>query len=399
MNRHEAGPPAGVRRALGYLLASLATGAATLVALPVLAVAPRTARAWASRHRRRAERLLRVPDSGAVRVGAWRVLGWLCASAVSGPVFGLVAVVCAGNAVTTAVTVPLWWALPAGTRAGGFAAGVPLTGWGTALALGTAQFVVLAALTARLVPLLARLHARTCVALLSPSAAERLARRVETLTETRAGAVNAHGLELRRIERDLHDGTQARLVAIAMRIGLAREVQDTDPVLLTRLLAEAHEGTEEAMTELRAVIRTIYPPILADRGLAGALTALGARAAIATTLDIEGIGGIDGIDGLGTGGPAAIPAAVETVAYFTVAEALTNAAKHSRATRTTVRVARDGDRLSIGVTDDGVGGADETRGTGLAGIRHRVLALDGTVHLHSPGGGPTTLTVSLPCGS
>ncbi|MFE6866760.1 histidine kinase [Kitasatospora sp. NPDC057692] len=390
MNHHQAERPAGVWRALGYLLGGLATAPATLLALPVLVVAPRTAHAWASRHRRRAERLLRSPDPGPVRVGAWRVLGWLCASALSAPAFGLVAVVCAGNAVTTAVTVPLWWALPAGTRAGGFGPGVPLTGWGTALTLGTAQFLVFAALTARLVPLLAHLHARTCVALLSPSAAERLARRVATLTETRAGAVNAHGLELRRIERDLHDGTQARLVAIALRLGLAREVQDRDPVLLARLLAEAHEGTEEAMTELRAVIRTIYPPILADRGLAGALTALGARSTIATTLDL---------DALGTDTLDTIPAAVETVAYFTVAEALANAAKHSRGPPTTVRVAREGDRLSIGVTDDGVGGADETRGTGLAGIRHRVLALDGTVHLHSPGGGPTTITVSLPCGS
>ncbi|WP_380280181.1 sensor histidine kinase [Kitasatospora purpeofusca] len=385
MNHHGPGRLSALWRALGYLLGSLATAAVALAALPVLVVVPRTARAWASWHRRRAERLLREPGSGPVRVGAWRVLGWLGACVVSGPAFGLVAVLCAGNAVTTAVTVPLWWALPAGTRAGGFGAGVPLTGWGTALTLGTAQFLAFAALTVWLVPLLARLHARTCVALLSPSAAARLARRVETLTESRAGAMNAHGLELRRIERDLHDGTQARLVAIAMRLGLARQVQGEDPVMLARLLEEAHESTEEAMAELRAVIRTIYPPILADRGLTGALTALGARSAIDTTLDIGGLG--------------TIPAAVETVAYFTVSEALTNAAKHSRATRTTVRVARDGDRLSIGVADDGVGGADEALGTGIAGIRQRVLALDGTVHLHSPGGGPTTITVSLPCGS
>ncbi|MFF2951840.1 sensor histidine kinase [Kitasatospora sp. NPDC057965] len=372
-------------RALGYLLGSLGAAALALLALPVLLVVPRAARAWASWHRRRAGRLLRAPDDGPARVGTWRVLGWLGSSVVSGPAFGLVAVACAGNAVTTAVTVPLWWALPAGTRAGGFAAGVPLTGWGTALTLGTAQFVVLAALTLWLLPPLARLHARSCVALLSPTAAEQLARRVEALTETRAGAVNAHGRELRRIERDLHDGTQARLVAIAMRLGLARELQDTDPRMLARLLEEAHESAEEAMTELRAVIRTIYPPILADRGLSGALTSLASRSAIDTTLDIGTLG--------------TVPAAVEAVAYFTVAEALTNAAKHSRATRTTVRVARDGDRLSIETSDDGVGGADETRGTGIAGIRHRVLALDGTLRLHSPGGGPTTITVSLPCGS
>ncbi|WP_329259626.1 histidine kinase [Actinoallomurus sp. NBC_01490] len=384
MNDPETSRLTAMWRGLGYLLASLSAAAVTLVALPVLLV-PTMARTWASWHRGRAERLLRSPGSGLVRVGTWRFLGWLCTYVVTSLAFGLVVVVCAGNAVATAVTVPLWWALPAGTRAGGFAAGVPLSGWSTALTLGTLQIIIFAALTYWLVPLLARLHARICVALLSPSAAERLARRVETLTETRADAMNAHGAELRRIERDLHDGTQARLVAIAMRLGAARESLETDPEMVDRLLREAHEGTEEAMTELRAVIRTIYPPILADRGLAGALAALGTRSAIGTELDIGDLG--------------TVPAAVEAVAYFTVAEALTNAVKHSRAARSTIRIARDGDRLSVEVTDDGIGGADETRGTGIAGIRHRVLALDGTVRLHSPAGGPTTIAVSLPCGS
>ncbi|MFD4656996.1 histidine kinase [Kitasatospora sp. NPDC058444] len=396
MNHHGAGRLSEMWRGLGYLLGSLFTAAVAVLALPVFAL-PVAARTWATWHRRRADRLLGSPRSGPVRVGPWRVLGWLGACLVISLAFGVVVVLCAGNALTTAVTVPLWWALPAGTRAGGFGAGVPLTGWGTALTLGTAQAVAFAALTYWLVPPLARLHARICVALLSPSAAERLARRVETLTETRAGAMDAHGAELRRIERDLHDGTQARLVAIAMRLGVARELLAEDPRLVARLLEEAHESTEEAMTELRAVIRTIYPPILADRGLAGALTALAARAAIDTTLDVGGLGEAGG--SVGSGDAGAIPAAVEAVAYFTVAEALTNAAKHSRAARSAVRVARDGDRLSIEVTDDGVGGADETLGTGIAGIRHRVLALDGTVRLHSPGGGPTTITVSLPCGS
>ncbi|WP_214319016.1 sensor histidine kinase [Nonomuraea sediminis] len=384
MNHHGASRLSAMWRGLGYLLGSLFTAVAALFVLPVLIV-PMRARAWASWHRRHADRLLLSPLSGPVRVGTWRVLGWLCTHVVTSLAFGLVVVVCAGNAVTTAITVPLWWALPAGTRAGGFAVGVPLSGWGTALTLGTVQIIIFAALTYWLVPLLARLHARICVVLLSPSAAERLAQRVETLTETRAGAMNAHGAELRRIERDLHDGTQARLVAIAMRLGAARESLDEDPKMVARLLREAHEGTEEAMVELREVIRTIYPPILADRGLAGALAALGTRSAIAPRLDIGDLG--------------TVPAAVEAVAYFTIAETLTNAAKHSQATRTTVRVARDSDRLSIQVTDDGIGGADETLGTGIAGIRHRVLALDGTVHLHSPAGGPTTITVSLPCGS
>ncbi|MFD9685077.1 sensor histidine kinase [Kitasatospora sp. NPDC001309] len=371
-------------RALSYLLGSLLAAALAVLVLPVLLV-PAAARAWAGRQRRRADGLLGAPASGPVRAGTARLLGWLGAWLLSGLAFGLVAVVCAGNTLTTAVTVPLWWALPAGTRAGGFAAGAPLTGWGPALTLGTAQLLAFAALTVWLVPRLARLHARTCVALLAPSASEELAQRVETLTETRAGALTAHGAELRRIERDLHDGTQARLVAIAMRLGVARELLDEDPGTVATLLAQAHRTTEEAMVELRAVIRTIYPPILADRGLTGALSALAADAALDTTLDVGSLG--------------TLPAAVEAVAYFTVAEALTNAAKHSGATRTAVRVARTGDRLSIEVTDDGSGGADERLGTGLAGIRQRVLALDGTLDLRSPAGGPTTITVGVPCGS
>ncbi|MFC5182010.1 sensor histidine kinase [Actinomadura harenae] len=392
-----------MRRGLGYLLGSLVTAAASLLALPVLVV-PGATRSWASWHRRRADRLLASapsePQASPPRVGAGRLLGWLFAWIVTSLAFGIVAVVCAGNAVATAVTVPLWWALPDGTRAGGFGAGVPLTGWGTALTLGVGQFAVFAALTFGLVPPLARLHARISAALLSPSATEELAQRVETLTETRVGALNAHGAELRRIERDLHDGTQARLVAIAMRLGTARESLDEDPQTVARLLREAHETTEEAMTELREVIRTIYPPILSDRGLSGALAALATQSPIPTTLDLGAPGsgdpdiGAPGIGALGT-----VPAAVEAVAYFTIAEALTNAAKHSRAARCAVRLTRAGDRLTIEVTDDGIGGADETLGTGITGIRHRVLALDGTVHVHSPAGGPTTITVVLPCGS
>ncbi|MGW4379465.1 histidine kinase [Kitasatospora sp. NPDC004531] len=385
MNDHGDGRLSGLWRGLGYLLGGLATGAATLVALPVLLAVPAAGRAWASWHRRRADRLLGAPPSGPVRVGGWRVPAWAAVHAVGGPAFGLLAVVCAGNALSTAVTVPLWWALPPGTRAGGFALGFRLTGWAGALTLGVLQCLALAASTYALAPALARLHARLCVALLSPSAAERLARRVAKLTETRTGAINAHGAELRRIERDLHDGTQARLVAIAMRLGVARELLGDRPESVARLLADAQQGTEDAMAELRAVIRSIYPPILADRGLAGALAALAAGAAIRTELSVEPLGDV--------------PAAVEAVAYFTVAEALTNAAKHSGAARTGVRLGRDGDLLTIRVSDDGVGGADESRGTGLAGIRHRALALDGTVRVHSPAGGPTVIEVGLPCGS
>jgi signal transduction histidine kinase len=252
MNDHGTDRPAAMWRGLGYLLGSLLTAAVALSALPVLMV-PMMARAWASWHRRRADRMLLSPRSGPVRIGTWRVLGWLCLCIATSLTFGLVVLLCVGNAVAAAVTVPLWWVFPADARLRFLFDGVRLSGWDTALTLGTVQVLTFAALTYWLVPPLARLHARICVALLTPSAVERLAHRVETLTETRADAMKAHGAELRRIERDLHDGTQARLVAIAMRLGAARESLGEDPEAVDRLLREAHECSEEAMAELREV--------------------------------------------------------------------------------------------------------------------------------------------------
>ncbi len=251
------------------------------------------------------------------------------------------------------------------------------------LGLGQALAGLLVALL--VVPGLARAHARSCLAVLTPSAAEQLARRVDTLTETRAKVMDAHGAELRRIERDLHDGTQARLVALSMRLGMAREALHEDPETMAVLLAEAHQSAEEAMVELRDVIRTMYPPILADRGLAGALWAMAARAAVPTQVDVGPLG--------------TVPAAVEAAAYFAVAEGLTNVAKHSRATAASVRVSRAGAVLSVVVTDNGVGGADAARGTGLSGIARRAAALDGSLQVSSPAGGPTSVRVELPCGS
>uniref|UniRef100_UPI0013C2DB2C sensor histidine kinase n=1 Tax=Allorhizocola rhizosphaerae TaxID=1872709 RepID=UPI0013C2DB2C len=233
-------------------------------------------------------------------------------------------------------------------------------------------------------PPLAAAHARLTLALLAPSAAERLAHRVSVLTRTRADVLEAHGAELRRIERDLHDGTQARLVAIAMRLAVARQALPDDPAMASQLLREAHEGTEEAMTELREVIRTVYPPVLADHGLAGALQAVVARGGVPTELEVGELG--------------QIPAAVEAVAYFAATEALTNAAKHARATKAFINLRRQDDRLFLVARDNGAGGAHESGGTGLAGIRRRAEALDGTLTVTSPPGGPTTVTVELPCG-
>ncbi|MEV8351572.1 histidine kinase [Streptomyces niveus] len=238
-------------------------------------------------------------------------------------------------------------------------------------------------------PLLTRLvdhDAELARRLLAPAPGRRLAQRVAELTVTRAEAVAAHGAELRRIERDLHDGTQARLVSLSMRIGLARRAYDDDPVRGRALLDDAQDQVEAALGELRHVVRGIHPPILTDRGLVGAVRALAAASGLQVVVDVTG----------GEDGPRA-PAAVEAAAYFVVAEALTNAAKHSGAERATVELARGPGVLRVGVRDEGRGGADEGGGgTGLLGIRRRIAALDGTVRVSSPVGGPTVVDVEIP---
>lgn len=233
---------------------------------------------------------------------------------------------------------------------------------------------------------LADTEARWSTALLMPSPKARLARRVEELKETRADAIAAHEAELRRIERDLHDGAQANLVALSMRIGLAKRAYDRDPDAARRLLDDAQDQAEQALTELRQVVRGIHPPILTDRGLVGAVRALASSSGL--TVGVE-----DG--GLEAGTRA--PAAVEAAAYFVVAESLTNVAKYSGADRAEVRLARTRRGLTVRVRDEGRGGAEESAGSGLLGMRRRVAALDGTFDVTSPAGGPTVIDVELPC--
>ncbi|MDG6110270.1 sensor histidine kinase [Dactylosporangium aurantiacum] len=386
---------ATARRGGVYLLVSLFTGVVTVLTLPLLCV-PRLARLWAGAHRDRAGRMLATASTAPPPIRRlWaepapgrtlRALLWLPVNAVTGLLFGLPALLCVGNIVVAVIATSLWWAFTPAERPRLFV-DVAVTGWTTALALGPLQMIILSFVGSVAFAPLARAHARICVAVLARSTNDQLAERVAELTRTRADVLDAHGAELRRIERDLHDGTQARLVAIAMRLAVARQAFDDDPrddAFVARLLRDAHEGIEAAMTELREVIRTVYPPILADRGLDGALSAVAAGCAVPTRLDIGPI--------------ERVPAAMEAVVYFAVAEALTNVTKHSRATTARVRVGRTADRLTVAVTDDGIGGADDRRGTGLAGIRRRVLALDGTVAVDSPAGGPTTITMELPCG-
>ncbi|WP_129837958.1 sensor histidine kinase [Streptomyces sp. RFCAC02] len=405
-----------VARGTLRLLLCLVTALADLLVLPLLVVAalttavggaglvlfPRAAVAlghWAEWNRQRAAAHLGTPvpprrpalPHGVRAQWRWlredravrRDLRWVALHIATGLPAGLLGVLAVPGAVGSLVMALLSPLLPDG--GGPSVLGVPVHGWEAAFPLYCVQAGLCAALAYLAVPALADRQARAVLAVLRPSAEERLAARVGELTESRAGVLDAHGAELRRIERDLHDGTQARLVAIAMRLGIARDALDDESGAMARLLREAHEGAEEAMTELRQVIRTMYPPILADRGLEGALSALAAQTPVPTELTAAGLG--------------QLPASVEAAAYFTVAETVTNAAKHSGASRVRVRLTRRGPRLRIEVTDDGAGGVDESRGTGVIGIRRRAAALDGTVDVTSPPGGPTAITVELPCGS
>lgn len=234
-------------------------------------------------------------------------------------------------------------------------------------------------------------------ALLGPSAEEEHAAQVTQLETSRSAAVDSAESERRRIERDLHDGAQQRLVALAANLGSAREKLDHDDIEEGRtMVAVAHEEAKSALKEIRDLVRGIHPVILEDRGLDAALSAVVARSPIPVTLDVA----------------VAVrpPAAVESAAYFVVSEALANVARHAMATRAVVSIARAGDRLVIEVRDDGVGGAtivseDEAAargiggGTGLRGLRDRVAGLGGTMYVISPQGGPTTISVELPCGS
>jgi signal transduction histidine kinase len=208
--------------------------------------------------------------------------------------------------------------------------------------------------------------------------------RIRRLEETRAGAVNVQESELRRIERDLHDGAQARLVALGMSLGRAEQALDQDPEAVRALLAEARRGAGEALTELRDLARGIRPPILTDRGLGPAVAALTARTPLPVTVSVDV--------------PKRPGAAVETAAYFTVAEALANAIKHGSAERVDIRIKSEDGVLVTEVVDDGSGGADAS-GPGLTGLRQRAEALDGTLRVESPEGGPTTVRAELPCES
>jgi signal transduction histidine kinase len=206
--------------------------------------------------------------------------------------------------------------------------------------------------------------------------------RVEELTHSRAGAVEAAESQLRRIERDLHDGAQARLVALGMNIGMAEQQLAKDPEKAQEHLAEARAAAAAALQELRDLARGIHPPILADRGLDAAIRALTAHAGVPVSVDVELA--------------ERPPETVETAAYFVAAEGLANALKHARASRIDIDVHEREDAIVVRVLDDGSGGAAEDGG-GLHGLRQRIEALDGSLRIASPEGGPTVIEAVLPC--
>jgi signal transduction histidine kinase len=258
--------------------------------------------------------------------------------------------------------------------------GLDAAGW-----LAAAGAVVLLLVVPLVSALLVRVDVALVRGLLGAGERERVAQlsqRVETLTETRERAVDSVELERRRIERDLHDGPQQRLVAIAMDLGMARERLDRDPDGARALLDKAHAGAKEAITEMRQVARGIHPPVLTDRGLDAALSALAARSPVPVQVQVQL--------------PARPSPTTEAIAYFCVSEALTNVAKHSRATGARVDVGVSDGALVVHVQDNGQGGVRVGAGTGLTGLRDRVAAVDGQLWIDSPPGGPTRLTVRLP---
>ena len=234
-------------------------------------------------------------------------------------------------------------------------------------------------------PWLLRAHGALASLLLSPAGVAELEQRVRHLSRTRSETIDAGAAEIRRIERDLHDGAQARLVAMGMTLDAAGHLIDEDPKAARALLIEARDNSAKALRELRELVRGIHPPVLADRGLAEAVKAL----ALDTPLCIHLTSDLDQA--------ARLSAPIESAAYFAVNELVANMTKHAQASQAWIDIRQDGDMLKIVVVDDGQGGADPALGSGLCGIERRVAAFDGVLAIASPPGGPTAVTLEIPC--
>lgn len=310
----------------------------------------------------------------------WRDLQWLLVDMTVGPVVAMLAAALLIYPLEGLVLAAgLWHVFRNDPYWYGF---VPVDSQGTALA-ALALGVVIFAIGLKAGEPLLRLHFLIARPLLAPTPEQTLAQRVDRLTETRHEAVDTAASELRRIERDLHDGAQARLVAMGMNLGTIEALVEKDPAQAKKMLAMARESSAEALTELRDLVRGIHPPVLAERGLGDAVKALALRLPVATEVTVEL--------------PGRAEASVESAAYFAVSEALTNAVKHAGGDRIWVDLHHGEGMLRISVTDNGGGGARIGSGSGLSGIERRLGTFDGVLAVSSPAGGPTMVTMELPC--
>jgi signal transduction histidine kinase len=324
---------------------------------------------------------LALLKSSAADPQTWKDLGWLVIVSLLGFGFAVAAAVVWAVTGWALTYWTYWWLLPKGDRPK-LVSGAWLDPWGRA-GLVAGCGVLLLLIAPWVCAALAQAQAQLARVVLGPSDRQRLAGRVDELSRTRAAAADAQAAELRRIERDLHDGAQARLVSMSMDLGLAQEKLESDPDAARELVDHARSEARTAIVELRQLVSGIYPAVLADRGLDAALSNIATTCPVPVRLDLEL--------------PERLPAAVEVAAYFVVAEALANIAKHAEATRAMVRIWLENGVLAIEVTDDGRGGADATAGTGLSGLADRVAALDGRLRIASPAGGPTLVRAEIPC--
>jgi signal transduction histidine kinase len=352
--------------------------------VPFLAVTACLVRplAWLERQRVRVMLGTRVeaayrPLSGSQRVrvrplladvGTWRDLGWLAAASLAG-LLALVPMAALVAGPVLMVVTPFLVAAHVLHHLRGLAL-IPLG----------AVFLMAGWYGRRRVPLAT---ARLSGWLLAPPEGARLRAQMEHLAETRDETVDARAAELRRIERDLHDGAQARLVSLTMSLGLAEQEFDRRPEAARQLVAEARASAGTALNELRHLVRGIHPPVLTERGLGGAVEALALASAVPVEVDVR-------LDGR-------LPPPLESALYFVIAEAMANVARHSSASWAFVRLWPEDGRLRLMIQDDGHGGADPARGSGLRGIERRLAAFDGRLTVSSPAGGPTELFAELPC--
>ncbi|MFG2222143.1 sensor histidine kinase [Streptomyces sp. NPDC048644] len=361
---------------IGQTLAGTSSDAPVVLSVPLaLLVAAGYGLTEAQRWRFRALCGVELPRLGFRR--ARRQFGYQC---LIGPLLGvlellLLALLAVGIAASTVL---VWiWIVPWQWRVGH-------PGYTTRAAYVTALGLLALAAVPPLAAGLVRLEDLVGRAVLGVSRSDELERRVEDLTESRAGAVDAADAERRRIERDLHDGAQQRLVSLALNLGLAKATLTDLPPEAKDVIDAAHREAKDAIEELNSLVRGLHPAVLDELGLDAALSGLAARAPLPVRLRVDL--------------PERAAAPVEAVAYFVVSEALTNVAKHAPdATRADVTVTRLGGILRVAIADDGAGGADASRGSGLKGLAQRVRSVDGTFRMSSPVGGPTVMRVELPC--